>query len=150
MRPTNDVDIVLHIETSRGAASETATALGSLGYDLRSVVDLRDDTAHRFYRGTSKIDLVANRPDEEPEEVVDVLISDHHAPKVSGSPDATWSASHRRQDGPGDPHRRGLTPDRADAGISGGQAALWTEHGHAADDHAPAASGSVAIGAFRK
>jgi hypothetical protein len=82
VRPTNDVDIVLHIETARGVASETATALRSLGYDLRSAVDPRDNTAHRFYRGTSKIDLVASRS-EEPEEVVDVLISDHHAPKVT-------------------------------------------------------------------
>lgn len=83
VRPTNDVDIVLHIETSRGVASETATALRSLGYSLRSAAGSRDNTAHRFYRGTSKIDLVADRHDEEPEEVVDVLISDHHAPKVT-------------------------------------------------------------------
>ena len=47
VRPTNDVDIVLHIETSRGVASETATALSSLGYDLRLTVDPRDNTAHR-------------------------------------------------------------------------------------------------------
>lgn len=52
VRPTNDVDIVLHIETSRGVVSETATALRSLGYDLRSAVDPRDNTAHRFYRAT--------------------------------------------------------------------------------------------------
>lgn len=83
VRPTNDVDIVLHIERARGIASQAATALRSLGYDLRSAVDPRDNTAHRFYRGTSKIDLVANRRDEEPEEVVDVMISDHHAPKVT-------------------------------------------------------------------
>lgn len=83
VRPTNDVDIVLHIETSRGVASEAATALRSLGYDLRSAVDPRDNTAHRFYRGTSKIDLVAGRHDMAPEEVVDVLVSDHHAPKVA-------------------------------------------------------------------
>jgi len=54
VRPTNDVDIVLHIETSRGVASETATALRCLGYDLRSTVDPRDNTAHRFYRGTGE------------------------------------------------------------------------------------------------
>lgn len=83
VRPTNDVDIVLHIETSRGVASETATALRSLGYDLRSAVDPRDNTAHRFYRGTSNVDLVASRPEEEPEEIVDVLVSDHHAPKAT-------------------------------------------------------------------
>jgi hypothetical protein len=83
VRPTNDVDIVLHIETSRGVASEAAAALRSLGYTLRPAVDPRDNTAHRFFRGTSTIDLVANRPDKDAEEVVDVLISDHHAPKVT-------------------------------------------------------------------
>ena len=65
VRPTNDVDIVLHIETSQGVAAETAAALRSLGYELRPAVDPRDNTAHRFFRGTSKIDLVTDRPDEE-------------------------------------------------------------------------------------
>ena len=55
--------------------------------ELRPAVDPRDKTAHRFVRGTSKIDLVTSQSDEEaddrPEEVVDVLISDHHAPKVT-------------------------------------------------------------------
>ncbi len=83
VRPTNDVDIVLHIETTRGVADETATALRSLGYDLRSAVDPRENTAHRFYRGTSTVDLVAGQPDEGREEVVDVLASDHHAPRVT-------------------------------------------------------------------
>ena len=59
VRPTNDVDIVLHIETTRGIAAETADALRSLGYSLRPAVDPRDNTAHRYYRGTSKVDLVA-------------------------------------------------------------------------------------------
>ena len=87
VRPTNDVDIVLHVETSQGVAAETAAALQSLDYELRAAVDPRDNTAHRFFRGISKIDLVTDRPDEEPddglEEVVDVLVSDHHAPKVT-------------------------------------------------------------------
>jgi hypothetical protein len=83
VRPTNDVDIVLHIETSRGVATQTTAALRSLGYELRPAVDPRDNTAHRFFRGTSKVDLVANRLDEDAEEVVDVLISDHHAPRVT-------------------------------------------------------------------
>lgn len=83
VRPTNDVDIVLHVETSRGVAAETSTALHSLGYGLRSAVDPRDNTAHRFYRGASKIDLVTGRHDEDSEDVVDVLVSDHYAPKVT-------------------------------------------------------------------
>lgn len=62
VRPTNDVDIVLHIETSRGVAAETATALRSLGHDLRSAVDPRDNTAHRFHRGTSKTDVSRTAP----------------------------------------------------------------------------------------
>lgn len=83
VRPTNDVDIVLHIETSRGVASQTTVALQSLGYELRPAVDPRENTAHRFVRGTTKVDLVAGRPDEEIEEIVDVLLSDHHAPRVT-------------------------------------------------------------------
>jgi len=35
VRPTNDVDIVLHIETSRGVAAAAAAALRSLDYELR-------------------------------------------------------------------------------------------------------------------
>ncbi|MBB2893443.1 hypothetical protein [Flexivirga oryzae] len=83
VRPTNDVDIVLHVETSRGVAGQTQRALHSLGYDLRPAVDPRHNTAHRFYRGTSKIDVVTDHPAEEPQEVVDVLVADHHAPKVT-------------------------------------------------------------------
>lgn len=81
VRPTNDVDIVLHIETSRGVPLQTATALESIGYELRDAVDPRDNTAHRFVRGTSQVDLVAGEP-EAAEEVVDVLRADHPAPKV--------------------------------------------------------------------
>lgn len=83
VRPTNDVDIVLHIETFRGVAPQAAAALGSLGYALRPAVDPRNNTAHRFVRGASRIDLVTSRLDEDLDEVVDVLISDHHAPRVT-------------------------------------------------------------------
>ncbi|MBM6403303.1 hypothetical protein JQN72_03460 [Phycicoccus sp. CSK15P-2] len=79
VRPTNDVDIVLHIETRRGVPGATATVLESLGYRMRDSVDPRDNTAHRFVRGTSTVDLVADRTDED---VVDVLMSDHPAPHV--------------------------------------------------------------------
>lgn len=48
VRPTNDVDIVLHVETTRGIASETARALESLGYELSPSIDDRNNTAHRF------------------------------------------------------------------------------------------------------
>lgn len=77
VRPTNDVDIVLHVETGRGVPAQTATALESIGYRLRPAVDPRDNTAHRFVRGASAVDLVAGD-----DEIVDVLLADHPAPKV--------------------------------------------------------------------
>jgi len=79
VRPTNDVDIVLHIETSRGVPSVTATALENIGYRLQDAVDPRNNTAHRFVRGDSRVDLVAGTAEDD---IVDVLISDHPAPTV--------------------------------------------------------------------
>ena len=76
VRPTNDVDIVLHIETSRGVPSATATALERIGYQLQDPIDARSNTAHRFVRGTSRVEVLGAP------EVVDVLVSDHPAPKV--------------------------------------------------------------------
>jgi hypothetical protein len=77
VRPTNDVDIVLHVETTRGVPSETARALESLGYELAPSIDARSNTAHRFKRGESTVDVVTSGPD-----VVDVLVADHAAPRV--------------------------------------------------------------------
>ena len=77
VRPTNDVDIVLHVETTRGVASETATALESLGYELAPPLDPRTGTAHRFRRGATTVDLVTSAGD-----VVDVLVADHAAPRA--------------------------------------------------------------------
>ncbi|MFJ9367643.1 hypothetical protein ACIRRA_24925 [Nocardia sp. NPDC101769] len=79
VRPTNDVDIVLHIETRRGIPAASATALEGLGYQLQPSIDPRNSTAHRFVRGTTTVDLAAGVPSEEH---VDVLIADHPAPKV--------------------------------------------------------------------
>lgn len=78
VRPTNDVDVVLHIETRRGVPAATANALESIGYRLQESIDPRNNTAHRFIRGTSRVDLVAGAADE----VVDVLVADHAAPSV--------------------------------------------------------------------
>ncbi|MFI6365985.1 hypothetical protein ACIBG0_24880 [Nocardia sp. NPDC050630] len=64
VRPTNDVDIVLHIETQRGIPAASATALESLGYRLQPSIDPRNNTAHRFVRGTTTVDLVAGTPTE--------------------------------------------------------------------------------------
>jgi hypothetical protein len=77
VRPTNDVDIVLHVETTRGVASETATALESLGYELVPPLDPRTGTAHRFRRDAATVDLVTSAGD-----VVDVLVADHAAPRT--------------------------------------------------------------------
>lgn len=76
VRPTNDVDIVLHIESKRGTPSKVATALEALGYDFQPSIDPRTNTAHRFIRGTTTVDLVAS------DDQVDVLIADHPAPRV--------------------------------------------------------------------
>lgn len=76
VRPTNDVDIVLHVETTRGVASETVRALESLDYELTPSIDERNNTAHRFKRGESAVDVVTSGPD-----VVDVLVADHAAPR---------------------------------------------------------------------
>lgn len=77
VRPTNDVDIVVHVETTRGVAADTADALEFLGYELAASIDPRTGTAHRFRRGASTVDLVTSVGD-----VVDVLIADHAAPRA--------------------------------------------------------------------
>lgn len=59
VRPTNDVDIVLHIETMRGVPNKVATALEALGYRFQPSIDARNNTAHRFVCGTTTVDLVA-------------------------------------------------------------------------------------------
>lgn len=94
VRPTNDVDIVLHIETSRGLPAKAAAALERLGYRLRDKVDPRDNTAHRWVREGQIVDVGGGREDEEGDddeqhheqqhqhEQVDVLTADHPAPTV--------------------------------------------------------------------
>lgn len=77
IRPTNDVDIVLHVETAHGIAGCAARALESLGYSMRTSISPRERTAHRFVRGGEKVDLVTAGTD-----VVDVLVADHAAPSV--------------------------------------------------------------------
>lgn len=79
VRPTNDVDIVLRIETERGIPNTSATAFESLGYQLQPSIDPRNNTAHWFVRETTTVDLVAGLPTEDH---ADVLISDHPTPRV--------------------------------------------------------------------
>ncbi len=107
VRPTNDVDIVLHIETARGVPAKAATALEALGYELQRKIDPRDNTAHRWVRHGQVVDVGRvggddrargeegnhhdddeqqeqeqqhHRKDEEHQ--VDVLAADHPAPIV--------------------------------------------------------------------
>jgi predicted nucleotidyltransferase len=77
IRPTNDVDIILHVETSRGVPAAAADALESLGYRLLTTIDPRNQFAHRFIRGDTRVDLLAGATD-----TVDVLLADHIAPRV--------------------------------------------------------------------
>ncbi|MDN5852565.1 MAG: hypothetical protein L0K86_06920 [Actinomycetia bacterium] len=77
VRPTNDVDIVLHIEKMRGLPAASAHALESLGYELALSIDPREATAHRFRRQGSVVDVLTSGDD-----VVDVLMADHAAPSV--------------------------------------------------------------------
>lgn len=78
VRPTSDVDIVLHIATKRGVPNAVAVALISLGYRFQTSIDERNNTAHRFVRGATRVDLVASAAEGQ----VDVLIADHAAPRV--------------------------------------------------------------------
>ena len=80
VRPTNDVDIALHIETARGTPNATADALESLGYEIKQNVDPRNNIGHRFIRGDAYVDVVGGGAAEE--DVVDVVVADHPAPRV--------------------------------------------------------------------
>jgi hypothetical protein len=82
VRPTNDVDIVLHIETRRGTPNATAHALEQLGYELQVSVDPRSNLAHRFTRGAQHVDVVGGVFAEEVQDVVDVVMADHAPPRV--------------------------------------------------------------------
>lgn len=82
VRPTNDVDIVLHIESSRGIPAQTARALEGIGYRLQGAADPRNNTAHRFVRSSSVVDVVAGAPSAKERDEVDVLRADHAAPSV--------------------------------------------------------------------
>lgn len=46
-RPTNDIDVVLHVETDRGRPKEIEAILNSLGYDFVASIDQNNETGHR-------------------------------------------------------------------------------------------------------
>ena len=83
VRPTNDVDIVLHIETERGTPRATVAALERIGYRMLTSIDPLNPTAHRFTRGTSHVDVIGGDTTmEAKEDQIDVVIADHPAPSV--------------------------------------------------------------------
>ena len=85
VRPTNDVDIVLHIETERGTPGATIAALERIGYQMLTSIDPLNPTAHRFTRGTSHVDVIASDTDlEANQDQIDVVIADHPAPQRRG------------------------------------------------------------------
>lgn len=67
VRPTTDVDMALHIETTPGVAAHVHHALTNAGYELQTSFDPTHETAHRYERG---------------DDVVDVVVADHAAPRV--------------------------------------------------------------------
>lgn len=79
IRPTNDVDLIVHVESGEGRPSIVAAALESLDYQLSASIDPRNNTAHRFRRGRSTIDLVTGN---DVHEIVDVVVADHAAPRA--------------------------------------------------------------------
>ena len=79
VRPTDDIDVLLHVETGRGRAAEVARALEGLGYALRPSIDARTGTAHRFVREGAVVDLVTS---EAGTSVVDVVAADHAPPRT--------------------------------------------------------------------
>lgn len=92
VRPTNDVDIALHIETARGIPNTTADALESLGYEIKKNIDPRNNVGHRFTRGDTHVDVVSS--DAVEEDVVDVVVADHPAPiGICKAPLSFWPAS---------------------------------------------------------
>jgi hypothetical protein len=79
VRPTNDVDVLLHVETGHGRAAQVARALEELHYELRPSLDARTGTAHRFVREGAVVDLVTS---EAGPSVVDVVAADHAPPRT--------------------------------------------------------------------
>ncbi len=68
IRPTDDLDVLLHIEVVTGVASDTHAALTQLGYDLLEPMQ-RKGPAYRYLRGPAKGG-----------DKIDVMVADHAAP----------------------------------------------------------------------
>ena len=68
IRPTDDLDVLLHIEVITGVASDTHTALTKLGYDLLKPMQ-RKGPAYRYLRGPQRGG-----------DKIDVMVAGHAAP----------------------------------------------------------------------
>ncbi len=80
VRPTNGIDLIVHVETVAGRRPATvAAALRGIGYELRPSIDQRQNTAHRFVRDIQVVDVVTSAPAGT---VVDVVVADHAAPST--------------------------------------------------------------------
>lgn len=73
VRPTNDVDIVLHIEATRGVPATTAAALLTSGIDKEDGDEVDQVGAEKH----------VNTQNERHADIVDVLVADHAAPSVT-------------------------------------------------------------------
>ncbi|MFD1376745.1 hypothetical protein ACFQ4U_10470 [Micrococcus antarcticus] len=65
IRPTTDVDLVLHVETGAVSGPEVSHTLSQLGYELQLPLH-KDSPAHRFIRQRDGL-----------KETVDVMVADH-------------------------------------------------------------------------
>lgn len=72
-RPTDDLDILLHIEINTTVTEEAHRQITQLGYELREPVDARKSTSpHYRYERASPLGV----------EKIDVMSADHAAPRV--------------------------------------------------------------------
>lgn len=65
IRPTTDVDLVLHVETGRVSGHEVSRTMSQLGYELQLPLH-KDSPAHRFARQRDGL-----------KEIIDVMVADH-------------------------------------------------------------------------
>lgn len=72
-RPTDDIDVLLHIEINTTVAAEAHTRITNLGYMLREPTDIRrKDSPHYRYERESSLGV----------EKIDVMAADHAAPRA--------------------------------------------------------------------
>lgn len=75
VRPTDDLDILLHVEMVIGTTGDAQAAMDKLGYSLREPIE-RKGHVYRYERGR-RDNLLGERRD-----VIDVMAPDHLGPKI--------------------------------------------------------------------